>query len=429
MQKDTCNLVRTVAMVFAIAFVLIVVTGSSKAQTYTVLHTFTGPDGADPVAALVRDAAGNLYGTTFYGGNLNLCNGSGCGMVFKLSPNGIETVLYTFTGGADGANPKGLFRNAAGELYGVATFGGDLSLCGGTGCGTVFKLSPPATVCRSVPCLWTETVLHTFTGPDGALPVGNLIQDATGNLYGATLSGGAGQFDGTVFKVDAAGQETVLFSFNGGTDGFEPMAGAIQDSAGNLYGTTYAGGITGYGVIYKLDPSTGQENVLYSFGGSGGSDGEYPADTPVFDQAGDLYGTTQGGGNFSGENCYGGCGVIFKLDSSNHLDVLYSFTGEADGWWPAAGLLRDAGGNLYGATYFGGNLNACDPGGCGVVFKLDTNGNLAVLHTFSDGPDGAYPTATLIQDPAGNFYGTTTAGGDNQCFLFGGCGVVFEITP
>ncbi len=423
--------IATVALGFAIVCLLaIVATQSAQAQTYRVLHTFTGPDGAQPVAALVRDAAGNLYGTTFYGGNGTLCGGTaGCGTVFKLSPNGVETVLYSFSGGADGANPKGLFRDASGILYGVASTGGNLSLCGPyppTGCGVIFKLSPPATICRSVVCPWRETVLHTFTGPDGALPEGSLIQDAAGNFYGATLSGGADQYGGTVFKIDVAGQESVLLNFYyQGSNGFEPMAGLIESSAGTLYGTTYAGGNGGYGVIYQLDPTTGQETVLHRF--SGYDDGGYPLGALLFDGAGNLYGTTWQGG-FMSEECYGGCGVVFKQDTSGHLNVLYSFLGGADGGWPFAGLIRDAAGNLYGTTSSGGNLSACYAG-CGVVFKLDANGSETVLYAFADGADGYSPGASLIQDAAGNLYGTTTAGGDRNCPVLGGCGVVFEITP
>ncbi len=408
----------------------IVGTSSMPAQTFTILHTFTGPDGADPAGAMVRDAAGNLYGTTDAGGNGTLCGYvTGCGTVFKLSPNGTEIVLYSFSGGADGSEPRGLFRDAAGSLYGVTAHGGNLSLCNvmgyPPGCGVIFKLSPPATFCRSVMCPWTETVLHTFTGPDGALPVGSLIQDAAGNFYGATLSGGADQYGGTVFKINSLGEETVLVSFYyDGSDGFEPMAGVVQDSAGILYGTTYSGGNDGYGVIYKLDPATGQETVLHNFEDG---DGGYPVGALVLDQAGNLYGATWQGG-FMSEECYGGCGLVFKLDSSEQLTLLYSFMGGADGGWPLAGLIRDSAGSLYGTTSAGGNLNACYAG-CGTVFKLAPNGSETVLYTFNDGTDGAFPAAALVQDAAGNLYGTTTAGGDRNCPIFGGCGVVFKITP
>lgn len=411
------------------ALVFLAALSVAHAQTYTILHTFTGPDGAGPSGALVRDAAGNLYGTAFAGGkNGSNCIG-GCGTVFRLSPNGIETVLYGFTGGTDGGGPKGLFRDATGDFYGVAGFGGDLSLCqvlgASSGCGVVFKLSPPATFCRAAICYWTETVLHTFTGPDGAGPVGSLIQDSAGNFYGATLAGGTGTYTGgTVFELSSAGQETVLLSFvAGGSGGDAPLSGVIQDSAGMLYGTTHYGGNTGYGVLYKVNPATGQETVLHSFNNE--NDGGYPNGPPVFDQAGNFYGSTEQGGNFQGENCYSGCGVIYKLDTNGDVSLLYAFTGGADGWWPVTGLLRDAAGNLYGATLYGGNEQAqgCNPGGCGVVFKLDANGNLTVLHAF-DRTDGESPAAALIQDSAGNLYGSTTGGGG-----FDGYGVIFKITP
>ncbi len=407
----------------------------AQAQTYTVLHTFAGPDGANPLGTLVRDAAGNLYGATDAGGNGTLCGGTaGCGTVFKFSPSSIETVLYSFSGGTDGAFPEGLFRDAAGNLYGVTAHGGNLSLCNvmgyAPGCGVIFKLSPPATFCHSVTCPWRETVLHTFSGPDGALPIGSLIQDSAGNFYGATVGGGTDD-NGTVFELNSAGQESVLLSFMyDGPGGSTPLAGLVLDSAGMLYGTTHYGGSGGYGVTYKLNPTTGQETVLYSF--QGVDDGGYPNGPVIFDQAGNIYGSTEGGGFFQGdgEDCYGGCGVVYKLDTSGDETVLYAFTGGTDGWWPTAELTRDTAGNLYGITFLGGNeqVDGCNPAGCGTVFKLDANGNKTVLHAF-DSTDGALPEG-LVQDAAGNLYGSTSAGGNNgNCFILGGCGVVFKITP
>ncbi|MGB8885348.1 MAG: choice-of-anchor tandem repeat GloVer-containing protein [Candidatus Korobacteraceae bacterium] len=435
MRKDICKLIPTVAMVVAIAFVTIIVTGYAKAQTYTILHTFTGPDGADPAAAMIGDFAGNLYGATYYGGNGNLCGGTvGCGTVFKLSSSGVETLLYTFSGGADGALPEGLFRDSAGNLYGVTGHGGNLSLCNvlgyPPGCGVIFKLSPPATFCRSVMCPWRETVLHTFTGPDGALPIGSLVQDSAGTFYGVTVGGGTDD-NGTVFELNSAGQESVLLSFMYDAPGGSlPLAGLVQDSAGMLYGTTHYGGTGGYGVVYKLDPTTGQETVLYSFRGV--DDGAYPNGPLIFDQAANIYGSTEWGGFFQGEgqDCYAGCGVIYKLDANGDENVLYTFTGGADGWWPSEELTRDTAGNLYGITFYGGNeqVHGCNPGGCGTIFKLDANGNKTVLHAF-DSTDGAYPGTGLVQDTAGNLYGATSAGGEGSCQIIGGCGVVFKITP
>ncbi len=440
MKKSTPICPKHFALSSVVVIAALLVSPSAPAQTYTILHTFTGPDGASPGGPLIRDAAGNLYGSTYYGGNGNLCGGTvGCGTVFKLSPSGVETLLYTFSGGADGAFPRGLFRDAAGNLYGLASQGGNLSLCNllgfPPGCGVIFKLSPPATVCRSVMCPWSETVLHTFTGPDGEFPIGSLIQDSAGNFYGVTVGGGSGDgeyYNGTVFELNSAGQETVLLNFESGQSGGDtPLSGVVQDSAGMLYGTTHYGGTGGYGVVYKLNPTSGQETVLYSFRGV--EDGAYPNGPLVFDQAANIYGSTEWGGFFQGDgqDCYAGCGVIYKLDANGDENVLYTFTGGADGWWPSEELTRDSAGNLYGITFAGGNEQAggCNPGGCGTVFKLDTNGNKTVLHAF-DSTDGADPGAGLIQDAAGNLYGTTSAGGgDGNSPIIGGCGVVFKITP
>jgi uncharacterized repeat protein (TIGR03803 family) len=228
----------------------------TKAGKETVLYTFTGGDDGDYPDSLIRDATGNLYGTTFLGGGTG-CNVSGCGTVFKMTKAGKETVLYRFTGGDDGAYPGGLIRDAKGNLYGTAG-GGDMSDC--TGCGVVFKLAPNG----------KETVLHSFTGPpDGRIPEG-LLRDSTGNLYGTTAEGGdsnciEGGGCGTIFKVDPTGKETVLYTFTGSPDGELPLAVLIMDASGNLYGTTAFGGnpnspcfdgthITGCGVIFKLAP-------------------------------------------------------------------------------------------------------------------------------------------------------------------------------
>jgi uncharacterized repeat protein (TIGR03803 family) len=304
----------------------------------TILHSFTGPpaDGANPYAGLVGDSAGNLYGTTYFGGASNF------GVVFKLDSTGHETVLHSFAGPpADGANPyAGLVRDSAGNLYGTTVMGG------GSRKGVIFKLDSSG----------HETILHSFAGlpADGANPLAGLIRDSAGNLYGTTPNAGASN-RGVVFKLDSTRHETVLYSFTGLADGANPYAGLIRDSAGNLYGTTAFGG-NEFGVVFKLD-STSQETVLHSFGGA--HDGARPQAGLVRDSAGNLYGTTVLGGaspNF---------GVVFKLDSTGHETVLHSFAGPpADGSQPQAELIRDLAGNLYGTTPFGGTSNL------GVVFKL-----------------------------------------------------------
>jgi uncharacterized repeat protein (TIGR01451 family) len=357
----------------------------------TVLYSFTGgADGGGP-SGVILDAAGDLYGTTTEGGNFNnpLICGNGCGVVFKVQPSGHESVLYSFTGGTDGGTPYyGVVRDSAGNLYGTSANGGTGST------GVVYKLDATG----------HETVLYNFTGLTDHAPSG-VILDSAGNLYGATYFGGPANA-GVVYKVDAIGQETVLYSFIGGLDGHQPNAGVIQDSAGNLYGTTYYGDPADAGVVYKVD-ATGKETVLYSF--TGGADGLYPNSGLIQDSAGNLYGTTESGGA-------GGGGTVYKLDASGHQTVLHGFTGVSpDGFLPFAGVIQDSTGNLYGTTYAGGT------GFGGMVYKLDATGNETVLYSFSGAADGAVPYAGVIRDSAGNLYGTTFNGG-----LYG-AGVVYKL--
>jgi uncharacterized repeat protein (TIGR03803 family) len=369
---------------------------SAQAQTLTVLYSFTGgADGYWPYAALIRDVAGNLYGTTFWGGAFDV------GTVFKVDSTGEETVLHSFTGGADGENPyAGLTGDAAGNLYGTTIGGGGNQPCNYYyGCGTVFELDATG----------KETVLHSFTdSPDGANPFAGLIRDAAGNLYGTTAGGGAFGFYGTVFKL-TTGKYEVLYSFTGGADGAGPAGGLIRDAAGNLYGTSGAGGASNQGTVFELDV-TGKETVLYKFG-HGNRDGAGPVGGLVSDATGNLYGATVLGGT-------SGIGTVFKVDSRGKGTVLHSFTGQPDGAFPRAGLVRDAKGNLYGTTSSGGAFDA------GTLFKvaLNTTGKYEVLHSFT-GADGANPYAALIRDAAGNLYGTTFGGG-----AFG-LGTVFKLTP
>jgi uncharacterized repeat protein (TIGR03803 family) len=382
------------AIVFAVVLGLgTTTTHSAEAQTFSVLHGFTGgADGANPYAGLIQDSRGNFYGTTQLGGTSNL------GTVFKLDPMGTETVLHSFAGGTDGANPySGLVQDSTGNLYGTTYYGGAPNH------GTVFKLDPTD----------TETVLYSFAGgTDGANPYASLVQDPAGNLYGTTQRGGAsGQ--GTVFKVDTVGTETVLYNFTGGSDGGSPDGALVLDAAGNLYGTTFGGGALCdhrriyCGVVFKLD-TTGTEIVLHTF--TGGTDGFFPVAGLVRDSAGTLYGTTSE------------AGTIFQLDATGNETVLYSFTGGASGGNPYAGLVRDPAGNLYGTTNYGGDSTCGNGSGCGVVFQLDTTGTETVLYRFTGGADGANPElGRLIRDSAGNLYGTTQLGGPSNN------GVVFKI--
>jgi uncharacterized repeat protein (TIGR03803 family) len=382
----------------------VVATESAHAQTLSVLYSFTGRrDGVSPAAALIRDAAGNLYGTTSLGGDVNCNNGYGCGTVFKIDPAGKKMVLHRFKGGTDGAIPlAGLLRDRKGNLYGTTQSGGDPTCNSPTGCGTVFKLDATG----------KETVLYSFKGgTDGAGPHASLVQDTAGNLYGTTVDGGAFGW-GTVFKLDKSGVEAVLHNFGVGADGQDPIGGLVPDAAGNLYGTTAFGGAFLNGTVFKLDKG-GSYTVLYSFGD--GADGAAPYAGLVRDKAGNLYGTTYLGGGY-------GWGTVFKLDTSGHESVGHSFALVADGELPFAALVRDAAGNLYGTTTQGGGTS-----NYGTVFKLDKDGKETVLHSFTGGADGAWPYAGLIRDKAGNLYGTTAGGGTGSCDA--GCGTVFKLTP
>jgi uncharacterized repeat protein (TIGR03803 family) len=252
----------------------------------------------------------------------------------------------------------------------------------------------------------TETVLHSFSGADGAGPRAGLLRDAAGNLYGTTYYGGAFDY-GTVFKLDTTGTETVLHSFTGGNDGGGPCSGLLRDAAGNLYGTTLFGGLPGSGTVFKLD-TTGTETVLHNFFDN--PDGRYPFAGLVGDAAGKLYGTTQYGGTY-------GKGTVYKLDKAGRGTVIHSFSGP-DGATPSAGLILDRSGNLYGTTYAGGASDM------GIVFKLDWGGNLTLLAAFHGGRrDGMNPQASLVRDAAGNLYGTTSTGGAFNA------GTVFKLSP
>jgi uncharacterized repeat protein (TIGR03803 family) len=370
-------------------------TGSLFAQTFLTLHSFGGTaDGQNPQGGLVRDAAGNLYGTTVKGG-------MGSGTVFKVDTANNETVLYSFTGGADGNSPlAGLIRDAAGNLYGTTVAGGAHNQ------GTVFKIDTSN----------HETVLYSFTGgADGGLPQAGVIMDATGNLYGTASQGGFGCAPlgcGTVFKIDTTNHETVLHAFMAGSDGGNPEAGLILDPAGNLYGTTFGGGSGGQGIVFKID-TTNHETVLYTF--TGGSDGGGPVAGLLRDAAGNLYGTTFNGGT-------SGQGTVFKIDTTNHESALYSFTGGSDGGGPAAGLIRDVVGNLYGTTSQGGV--GCSGLGCGTIFKINPSNGETTIYNFTGGSDGAGSMAGLLMDTTGNLYGTAYQGG-TICNP-PGCGTVFE---
>lgn len=386
------------------AMLLLAFGTAAQGQTFTVLYAFSGPDGAFPLSGLIAEQGGGLFGTTENGGAL------GYGTVFKLDKTG-ETVIYSFAGSPDGAYPyPGVIRNPAGDLFGTTNNGGT------SGLGTVFSLDQSG----------NETVLHSFTNLEsgGWLPVAGLLMDAEGNLYGTTS---ASRLEyGSVFKLHRSGKEAALHTFTGGADGATPYATLIQDSEGNLYGTTAYGGIihgySGNGVVFKLDAS-GTETVLHSF--TGGADGGNPLAGLIQDAAGNLYGTTVSGGAAQAPSGYG---VVFKIDLTGAETVLHTFTGGADGAYPVGDLTLDSEGNLYGTAEQGGIGQG--ELGYGVVFKLDTTSTETVLYAFTGGADGGEPRSVLLRDSAGNLDGTAAIGGivNGPAYPYG-CGVVFKIAP
>jgi uncharacterized repeat protein (TIGR03803 family) len=299
----------------------------------TLLHNFILSDGSGPIGSPVLDPQGNIYGITGAGGTYN------SGTVFKLDPNGNITILYS----TPEASHAGLIRDSAGNLYGTTYVGGSFGL------GNVFKLGPDASGNPTV-----LTTLHSFgsTPTDATLPAGRLLLDSAGNLWGTTESGGVSGH-GTIFKIDAAGNYSVVHSFSDTPDGAIPEGGLIVDAAGNFYGTTFHGGASDSGTVFRMT-AAGALTVLHNFSGTGGVE---PQGDLVRDSAGNIYGATALGGTANQ-------GTVWKLDTSSVLTVLHSFAGPPDGTQPVGQMLQDASGNLYGTTVLGGTSSM------GTVFKV-----------------------------------------------------------
>jgi uncharacterized repeat protein (TIGR03803 family) len=377
---------------------------SAYAQTFAVIHNFTdGGDGAGPGSGLTMDSYGRLYGTTSAGGV------GGHGTVFQLiQENGswIVNPLYSFRGGDDGASPFApVTIGPDGALYGTTLYGGGGPCSGGqNGCGIVYKLQPQASVCKAALCPWTETVLHRFSGSDGTNPWGAVTFDRVGNLYGTTFSGGNGGGGGTVYELmpSAGWAETVLYNFGFGSLN-SPYDGLIWDNEGNLYGTVGGNG-NDNGAVFELSPTESGwvANTLWSFQVAG-DNGFTPRGSLIWDSAGNLYGTTNAGGSSRG-------GTAFELSPSGGawtFALLGSFYGNYF-TGPNGALTFDRHGNLYGVTYGGGiegkgTAFELSPSG-EVWFKT-------ILHNFDGGADGGYMYGNVVIDAAGNIFGTTEGGG------------------
>ena len=381
------------------------------ASAAKLIYSFAGSgDGEYTDTELVMDSVGNLYGTSVQGGTY------GGGTVFQVTPAGVHTVLYDFTGGADGGEPyKGVTLDTQGNLYGTAVTGGGGSCEGG--CGVAFKLSNSGGV-------WTQTVIHTFTGgKDGSGPGSPVAIDKQGNVYGTTPTGGANGM-GVVYQLrpGATGGWTlrVIHTFTGGSDGGGGSASRLMiDAAGNLYGVCTVGGANGFGTVYKMSSVQGkwQFTTLYAFKDQ--PDGALPYGGVISDKAGNLYGTTYYAGVHD-------LGTIYKLTHGKGAwteSVLYSFKGGTDGASPISSLVADAAGNLYGTTSDGGAASCT----CGIIFKMTPGGNgkwtESVVYRFPGTPQPGFAYNGMVADSTGSFYGATVHGGS------GNDGAIYQFTP
>lgn len=406
----------------ALLLMMLVSAVSNTLAQETVLYRFPGGNRGDqPQSGVVFDSNGNAYGTTFYGGVY------GWGMIFKLEPKNhgwVEQVLYNFLGGEDGYNPTGnLLIDSEGNLYGTTVNGGN-----GTGClnedylcsGTVFQLAPSESG-------WKHVILYNFCSRsgcvDGAGPEG-LTFDKAGNLYGSTVTGGQGCESGcgTVYKLSLSNgswTEKVLYTFDQNSDGYYPTPGITIDKSGSLYGTTYSGGGYGYGIVFRLKHSKRRwrEVMLYAFNGS--TNYRNPNGYLTLDSAGNILGSTTGGSS----GCDYQCGLIFKLSRSKNgqwvESAVYTFDGP-HGASPNAGLLLDSAGNFYGSTMLGGDNNF------GEVFELKPGNDwtIQLLYSFTGQGADEIPNPGLIFGPGGSLYGTTPGSYDSQYY-----GEVFELVP
>jgi uncharacterized repeat protein (TIGR03803 family) len=387
--------------------VIVAPIGLGSQVSIQVMHALNGADGAHPFySGLLQADDGQFYGTTFLGGAFECLNGE-CGTVYQITADGILTVLYQFTGGTDGNFPvSSLIQGTDGAFYGITSSGGDFDF------GTVYRIGADGTF----------SVVHAFQGgADGGSSLAPLLLGVDGNFYGTGRAGGRG----TVFQLTPDGTLNTLHVFTG-ADGANPGAGLVQGSDGNFYGSTADGGgigcedFGGCGTIFQIRPD-GTFTLLHAF--AGGADGARPRSALLEATDGNFYGTTsEGGGGPCGDGT-SGCGTVFQLSPDGTVTVLYAFQNSTDGRYPFAGLIQAADGNLYGTTTIGG----CSPFCSGTIFQVTLDGTFTSLYAFADSTYGANPYATLIQATDGNLYGTTYYGGDLEACSLSGCGTIFRL--
>ncbi len=411
---------RLFTNIFAFIFFLLLTESLwAAAPQFRIIHTFrNGNDAGFPIGTLTFDSAGYLYGTSISGGSTTACDGYGCGTVFRLGlTNGHwgESVLLNFADSPSQVLPIGpLVFDSAGNIYGVDEASGSEN--GQTDAGQLFE------GVNNGDGTYTGNIIHSFTGGDDGLGTNvGLVEDSAGNLYGSTNSGGALNNNGVVFEFspngDGSWTETFPYTFGAGKC-YVPVGAMVIDSLGNLYGTTAYGGAYEWGSVYKLSQTDGiwaiQSLYDFTYTGSNGT-GPEPSGL-VMDSAGNLYGTTQQGGEY-------GVGELFKLTPTAgywRFTLVHAFTGSTDGGYPWGQLAIDASGNIYGTTLTGGVFQS----GTAYEFVRSANGRWTetVLHSFTNGADGSQPQG-VVQDSEGNVYGVAELGGASQA------GVAYEIVP
>jgi uncharacterized repeat protein (TIGR03803 family) len=414
-------LITRVGAVSLAALLFLAVVPVGHAQSFGIVHGFTGTEGASPYAGVTLDAAGSVYGTAYNGDG-------GYGSAFRLMRQGNSwtlSTLHTFRGGNDGGGPTGTsVFGPDGALYGTTQFGGSGSCVNGnlTGCGTVFRMTPGVSPCETVSCPWHETVIHSFTNaPDGSVPIAGVTLDGAGNIYGTTFEGGIVNDNcpsgcGSVFELSPSNggwTETVLYRFSGGDDGAYVGAGVVLDASGNLYGTTQSGGAYVYGTVFELVHSNGgwTKQTLYTF--QGAADGGDPFGGVALDRTGTLYGTTCLGGSANG-------GTVYSLTHASGGWIQTVIWNGLSSQCPYDAPIIDAAGNIYatttgGGTYYSGSIFKLSPSSGGWIYSN--------LHDLNPVTDGYSPWASPALDLHGNLFGTTSGGGQNEG------GTVWEVTP